>query len=52
MHRGKTIPECTHKVIDTELTIIPENGDLRVFVDGSMEISGQCLAAVTNQIRS
>lgn len=49
---GKTIPDSTYKMIDLELTIISDERDLRVSVDGSMEISAQCLVVVTNQIRS
>lgn len=48
----KPIPESTYEVIDPELTIISEKGDLGVSLDGSRRVSGRCLGAVTNQIRS
>lgn len=49
---GETIPNSTSKMIDPELSIISDERDLRVSLGGSMEISGQCLVVVTNQIRS
>ena len=51
MHMGKTIPDSTYEVIEPELTIISEKRDLRVSVDGSVEVSGQCLVVITNQIQ-
>lgn len=46
------MPEFTYEVRDPELTIISEKGDLGVSLDGSRKVSAQCLAAVTNQVRS
>lgn len=45
-------PGSTYAVTDPELTIISEKRDLRFSVGGSTEVSYQCLAVVTNQIRS
>lgn len=52
MHMGKTIPDPTYEVMEPVLTIISEKRDLRVSVDGSVEVSGQCLVVITNQIQS
>lgn len=52
MHMGKPIPDSTYEVIEPELTIISEKRNLRVSVDGSVEVSGQCLVVITNQIQS
>lgn len=41
-----------YKMIDLELTINSDKRDLKVSLHGSMEISGQCLVVVTNQIGS
>jgi len=52
MKMGKSIPDCTYEMVDPELTIISEKRDLRAAVDGSMEVLGQCLVGITNQVRS
>lgn len=52
MHMGKIIPDSTYEVMEPELTIISEKRDLRVSVDGSVEVSGHCLVVITNQIQS
>lgn len=46
MHMGKN-PDSIYAVTDPELTSISEKRDLSVSVDGSTEVSCQCLAVVT-----